>query len=347
VPVCYIAADRLAIHRFPGNEVTVQLENRGIGLIAVIATFGLAATLAWATRRYGPAGDAIAVVACLVLIWSALSSYRHIPQQRAPGSPGIQGAADFVATAVPDGARFTEVRQFPYDQQAAGVSHPDFWLAWESGRETLNEFNVEATRATTPAFLSDGIMTQAAGIDAAELARFGVTDVVTATPAATEHLLASDRFTVVWSEDGWSVLSVSAEAGHPAPASLISTSGPASARVVRPDAEHLKVVVTAPAATPATLAVGWAPQWHLEVDGRRVPATADRDGLISFELPAGTSTVSADFTGDRWAAVGLLVSLLTLVALAGAMVAWRRRATPHPEVCNASPAAEAVAAGIA
>jgi len=325
VPAVYIAADRLALHRFPGNSVTLQLENRGIGLVAVIATFGLAAGLAWATRRAGLAGDAVAIVATIAVVAPSLSAYRQVAQQRAPGSAGIAGAARFLRQAVPAGARFTEARQFPLDQESAGVSHPDFWLAWESGRPTLNEFNVEATQAIAPAFLSDNLLSRPAAVDAAELARYGVADVVTGTPSATAHLLESDRFTVAWSGDGWSVLAVAGTPGYPEPASLVATGGPAAAHLVRADPDHLRVMVTSPGPQRATLAVGWAPQWHLDVDGRRVPISADRDGLISFNLPAGTSLLSADYAGDPWAGVGLLVSLLTLVLLAGFLLATRRR----------------------
>jgi hypothetical protein len=188
-----------------------------------------------------------------------------------------------------------------------------------SARPALNEFNVESTDAVAPAFVPEHLMTTPAPEAAADLARLGVTDVVTATPAAAAHLLTSDRFAVVWADAPWSVLSVAGTPGRPAPSSQLATSGPATAELTSHAADRLAVTVGAPAATPATLAVGWSPRWAVDVDGHRVPAHRSPEGLVAFEVPAGRSTVVARFRPDPWSGVGAMISVLSLIAAVWAL----------------------------
>jgi len=312
-PAGFILLARFVLHRYGDNAIAVQLENRGIGLVTVIALFCLAAGMAWATRRARVLGDVAALVAAGVLVVSTAGPWVHIARQMAVPSRGIQDAARVVAADVPSGARFAEVRQFPDDANAASVPHPDFWLIQASGRPALNEFNVESTVATEPAFLPEHLLDIPAARAADRLAGVGVTHVVAATARARDHLLASDRFTMVWQEGSWSVLRVSPSDGHPDPASQLSTVGPASATLQRGDAEHLRIGVRAATATDATVALGWSPRWRVTVNGRRARAHRDTNGMVAFRLPAGDSVVRVDFGGDPWEAVGVLVTVLTLV----------------------------------
>ncbi|HVM14630.1 MAG TPA: hypothetical protein VM287_09900 [Egibacteraceae bacterium] len=55
--------------------------------------------------------------------------------------PQMLEAANELAR-VPEGARFATERDFPSEIEHTKVSHPDFWLAWASGRNTLNNRGV-------------------------------------------------------------------------------------------------------------------------------------------------------------------------------------------------------------
>lgn len=316
-PPGFIALARVAIHRYPANEIAIQLENRGIGLVAVIALFGLAAAVAWATRRAGVVGDAAAVV----LVLATAGPWSRIAQQTPIAAPGIRQAARIIARTVPPGARFAEVRQYPADGNAAGVAHPDFWLAWASGKPALNEFNVESTLASSPAFTPEHLLDHPADKDADDLARAGVTDVVAATTTAREHLLASSRFSVVWQDGEWSVLALSGAADQPDPATQLATDGAASAVLRRAGTEHLRIDVQAPSPTAATLAIGWSPRWRVRVNGHGAGAHRSADGLIALRLPAGASVVAVDWRADPWALLG---AALTLLTLAGGLWELRR-----------------------
>jgi hypothetical protein len=323
-PVGFIVIARLAFHRYPTNEIAVQLENRGIGLAAVIATFGLAAMLAWLTRRGGILGDAVGLAAAAILVGATSQPWATIAQQTPEPSAGLAGAATFLRSAVPAGGRFAEVRQFPTDVNASnGIQHPDFYLAWASGHPALNEFNVESTDAAASAFLPEHLLGYPPDYDAAELADLGVTDVVSSNSQATAYLLGSSQFEVIWGEDGWSVLSVAGETGHPAPGSQIATAASATARLVDPDPEHLRIQVDASAPTDATVAVEWTPSWHVRINGRRVKTTKGAQGMMAIDLPAGPTIVDVRWATDPWQGVGILVTLLTAIAGAWALADHR------------------------
>jgi hypothetical protein len=333
-PVGYVAVSRLALHRYPGNEIAIQIENRGMGYVAVIALFGLAAGLAWVTRRAAVVGDVIAVAAAVALVMATTGPWRHVAAQQPPGSPQIHHAAAIIATVVPPGARYAEVREFPADVQASGgLSHPDFWLAWASGRPALNEFNVESSSTPTPAFLPEHLLDQPASVDADALARLGVTDVVTTTEGARTHLISSARFRELWREAPFAVLAVTAGAGQPDPASLLSAvpggAAPLSAHLVRAGAEHLTMAADASLATAVTVAVAWSPKWHARVDGHAVALGHTSDGLLELALPAGRSTIDLQFSEDVWDHLGVALTALTLT-LGGRWV-WRRSRQKGPD----------------
>ena len=322
-PVGFVAASRGLHALSPHNPIAIQLENRGIGLAAVIATFGLAATIAWVTRRARFVGDVLAVGVAIALVAVTSAAWDRVAAQQPVPSAGLAGAARVLGQMLPEGARFVEVRQYPQDVVASGgVQHPDFFLVFVSGHPALNEFNVESTSATSMAFAPEQLLGDSPDYAAEQLRRFGVEAVVASNPATTAQLTLSSGFRPVWSADGWAVLRVLPVAGHPDPATLLATDGPASAQLVGHDPAHLRIRAVAPAATEATIAVAWSPRWALRVDGRRVAIVRSTDGLVEVHLPAGASTVTLDWTGDPWAAVGLMLSLVTLVA--GSLAILRR-----------------------
>src|SRR5260370_29035872 len=213
-----------------------------------MGVFCVGVTIAWATRAAGPFGELSAVLAVAAAVWVGQGSWRQIAAQQAPGVPQLHEAARFLAANLAPMGRFAEVRDFPADVNATGVQHPDFWLAWESGRPTLNEFNVESSSATIPAFVPEHLLDHGAADDAGRLSRLGVRFVVSTTPAATAHLLSSSRLVDVWHDRGVTILRVDPAPGEPDPLPKLATvDGSAlTASVVRASAGHLALDVHAP-----------------------------------------------------------------------------------------------------
>jgi hypothetical protein len=138
---------------------------------------------------------------------------------------------------------------------------------------------------------------------------------------------ASDRFELTWRESPIAIFAVRPGAGQPAPASLVATDAPATARLTRADPERLRMRVDASRPTSATVAVAWSPKWHGRVDGRPVALGKTDDGLITVRLPAGRSTLALSYEPDGWDHLGVAVSALTVAALTvlGGLALRRRR----------------------
>jgi hypothetical protein len=320
-PVGYVAVSRALMAAAPTNGMVKQLENRGIGLAAVIACFGLAAAVGAAARVAGGVirpllADGAALAAMVVLVAATSGPWITIAGSQPPPSPGLTGASQFLRTWLPPGARFAEIRQFPRDVIASGgVAHPDFYLAWATGHPTLNEFNAESTGARQVAFQAEQALSLPADYDAVLFARDGVTAVVSTNGAATRYLRQSPAFEPVWQGSGWTVLAIRPEAGHPEPATMVSTPGPATATRTSTDPQHVRVTVDTATPQTATLAVVWSPRWRARVDGRPVPIHRTWDDLVSLDAPAGRSAVALDWAPDPWSTVGVLLTLLTVVGL--------------------------------
>jgi hypothetical protein len=331
VPPAYLVLAHWTASRWPGNEAAVQLANRGLGYAGVLAVLPLAAALAAGTRWLAsrPAlalRPAIVDVATLVLagvlVLSRLGPDRAVVGELPEPVPAMRQAASELARRVPDGRRFATAREYPDEIGRAGVIHPDTWLARVSGRNSLNGFNLESSSTPEAALEPDEIRAQPPEQSADALARLGVTHVVTTGDGLAATLAGSSRFRQVWSATPVTILAVLPRPGRPRPASLLATTGPASARVASASAERVQIEVTAPAATSATVAIAWSPRWHGSVDGEAVDLGRTGDGLIEIRLPAGRSTLELTYGPDVWDRVGTAGTILTLVALAG----WGLRA---------------------
>ncbi|MHB8670904.1 MAG: hypothetical protein ACYDAD_10190 [Acidimicrobiales bacterium] len=323
-PVAYVLIGRLALAQWPRNSVTVQLENRGAGMIAILAVFPLAALLARITRPRRLGGDVAALLAAAILVVAPLGGLNNVVGQTGPGVPSLRRAARQLASLVPPGARFVEVREFPKEVESTGVVRPDLWLAWMSGRLTLNEFNVESSTSPGPAFVSEHLLDRPAGEAADTLVRLGVSHLVATTQISRDHFSDSYRFDPVWQDGPISIFAVLGRDGQPDAASLLSTLAPASARLLGADAEHLVIRAVASRPTQATVALACTDNWHLRINGRRARLARDTEGLCALSLPGGTSVVDLRYEPDRWDRLGALLSLLTLVGCGGWALRQRR-----------------------
>src|SRR5581483_77810 len=95
----------------PG-DVTLQLPNRGLGYVGLMATFAVAAPLAELAGRFGGAGRAGAVVLAGAAVL-ALAHGRGLPGQLLEPKALLRAGAGALRALVPPGACFDTERDFP------------------------------------------------------------------------------------------------------------------------------------------------------------------------------------------------------------------------------------------
>jgi hypothetical protein len=327
VPVGFVALCRGAVHLLPHNPIAIQLENRGVGLVAVVAMLAVAVLLGWAAR-WAQVGDAIAIVAAAALVLASAGAWVDDPLQAGHPVAAATDAAAALRRLVPPGSRYVAVREYPHDQVVTRVLHPDLWLGWAAGRWSLNTFNIEASSTPDAGLLAEQMLHLPPDRVADLLENYGVSQVVTTSTGAFAHLAASARFTVSWSEPPLAILAVAPRPGHPEPASLLATDGPGQAQILHAGSQNLTLTAEVPAPTAATIAVAWSPNWRATVDGRHLTLRRGAHGLVALALPAGRHTIRMRYGSDGWDRLGLLLSLATLMGLLGWWRRRRRRARP-------------------
>ena len=337
-PVVFLVVAHWVASRWPDNDIAVQLANRGLGYAGLLAILplsaGLAAGARFASARLaawrwaGSAAVAAALVLAAVIVVSPLGPDRRAAGELGPPVPQLQRAATELRRVVPDGARFVTQRDYPGEVRRTGVLLPPTWLARASGRDSLNGWNLESSSTPEPDLEPDLYLgRRPAEMQADVLSRLGVSHVVATADPFADALAASDRFELVWRESPIAIFALRPQPGQPAPAALVATAAPATARLTRADPERLRIRVDSSARTPATVAVAWSPKWHGRVDGRPLELGRTSDGLIEVRLPAGRSTLELDYGPDGWDRLGVAVSALTLLLLAavGVRALFRRR----------------------
>jgi hypothetical protein len=331
VPLVYLLVAHGAPHLVGFNGATLQLANRGLGYIGLLAVFAVATLLADGCRRWGRRGylTVLVVTAVASAVWAP---GRHSVGQKAEPIPALRAAAVELNRIVPAGARFASERDYPAEIRRTGAIHPEIWLAHASGRNSLNGFNAESSSTPRAALFMDKLESLSATRIALRLSRFGVTHVVATSDGFARRLLRSARFSVVWSASPLTILAVHPAPERPAPASQIAADGPVSAELLRADAEHLRFAIEAGGRQDVTVALGWSPKWHARLNGTAVRLRRTSDGLVQLAVPPGRSELRLDYRGDAWDRLGVLSTLVTLVAggIALARTGRRRRPSAAP-----------------
>ena len=342
-PVVYLVLAHWAASQRP-NEYTLQLANRGLGYAGLLAILPLAAMLAAGARLVrrwlgdrpwaAPAVVTGAFVLAAVIVLSPLGPRRSTARELDHPSPQLQAAAEVLRRVVPDGARFVtrrdlrEIVQANKIQPVGRLGHvqPAFWLAYASGRNSLNGFGIESSNTEGPNVEADGfVLGDTPDAEADFLNRMGVTHSVTMTDDLADHFMGSPRFDLVWRESPIAVFAVRPRPGQPDPASLVATDAPSTARLRRADPERLRIDIDSTRATRADIAVAWSPRWHATIGGRPARLGHTGDGLITVRVAAGRSTLELGYEPDGWDRIGVVISALTVVVLVALGVLWSRR----------------------
>jgi hypothetical protein len=324
-PLAYMVAAHVLQHEWPSSLVMQQLSNRGIGYAGILALFPLAALVARMTASLEWVGDLIAVTAAFALVVVPLGPTRDFAREMMVPVPQMGEAAQELARVVPEHARFATQRDFPGEIARTNMIHPDRWLAWKSGRNTLNIFHATSSVAAGPAFETDHIVDRPPEAVAESLSRYGVSHLVTVSDPAADQIAGSSRFTTVWRSSPLAIFAITPNAGQPEPATQLTADGPVSAQVLEAEPERLVFQVTATQPVRAQVALTWSPKWHATVDGRSVPVGRSDQGVVFVPVPDGTHRLVLTFRQDLWDRLGLLVSLATV---AGGVV-WFRRSRRH------------------
>ena len=238
--------------------------------------------------------------------------------------------ADELADRVPPGARFTTQRIPAQERALTGMSHPDLWLAWASGANTLNIYNLESSVVFEPVYEAEHLNERPPAEVAERLARLGVSHLAVIDVLDVPGLMSSPAFTPVWADGTMAILEVAPVAGQPAPADLLTAPTPIDATLVSADPQHLVIDATTAEPTTATVAVAWSPKWRVAVDGTPVAATPTVDKLVSVPVPAGSSTITLDYAIDGADIVGRALTALSLAGAIAALVIDRRRRDRGP-----------------
>jgi hypothetical protein len=306
--MAFVGFSYFVLRQYPHNEIAVQLLNRGEGYAALLAMLPVGDLLAELGRTSRPriAGEAVAAVVALVIVFvlpGKQTSWRATDLQQGPVSADARAIAASLRRVVVNGGRFATERDFPGEISRIGVTHPDIWLAWASGANTLNAFNIESSYAAGPPLIPEELAHVVPEQAADDLRAVGVTHVVTVKADTTELF---SRSSVMHTELRAGPLGLFAIV--PAPTVFVPVGG---------DPEHLRADVGF-AATSAVVPLAWSPKWHATVDGRPAHVGFDRRHLVQVAVAdAGPHRIELRFRADVYDRVGLCVSLLTLLLVAG------------------------------
>ncbi|HET6341052.1 MAG TPA: hypothetical protein VFG78_02590 [Gemmatimonadota bacterium] len=333
-PIVYVVVAYWAVEQWPGSVLAAQLPQRGLGFAVMLAMFPLAVILARAGRLLGKIGQATAIAAAAAIVVLPLGPWREAARPMPDPVPPMHAAAAELRDLVPAGARFATQRDYPGEIQRTGVKNPDRWLAWASGRNTLNVFSLESSQTRGAALAPEYFDQQPPEVTAEKMARYGVTHVVAVSDTMAQVLQGSRRLSLVWRASPLAIFAVAPQPGQPDPGALITAEAPLRARLDRFLPGVLDIRVGSRGATRARVAVAWSPKWHARLDGEPVPLRRAEDGRLELDLPPGTSRLSLRFRPDLWDHLGLVVSLVSLVGLISLAALRRSRPaagdTPEP-----------------
>lgn len=327
VPFAYVAIAYWAVEQWPGSVIAAQLPQRGLGFAGMLAMLPLAAMLARGGRLLGKAGQVTAIAAATAIVVLPLGPWREAARQMPDPVPQMHAAAAELRVLVPPGARFATQRDYPGEIQRTGVINPDRWLAWASGRNSLNVFSLESSQTGEAALTPERFDEQPPEVTAEQMARYGVTHVVTVSDSVAQVLLGSSRLSQVWRASPLAIFAVAAEPGQPDPTALITADAPIRARLLHFEPGRVAIDVEASETTRARVAVAWSTKWHARLNGETVSLRKANDGLLELDLPPGTSRLMLDFCPDLWDRLGLAVSVVTLIGLIGLAARGRPRPT--------------------
>jgi hypothetical protein len=348
-PLLYIVVARAAAKLAP-STLTIQLMNRSLFFVGILGVLTAAALIGEIGPGLSALGTAfgrtpsreraeLGVVTTGVLIAVALAVIvvpEPPPNEKAgtvTPTPALQHAADELRRRVPDTGRYV-VQTGEMDMARGGIWMPSYWLAWATGRNSLNNYNLESSIVSSPVYEGDVLASRPPDEELDILQRYGVTHMLLFARENVPDLLAHPRVAVVWEEGDLVIAEVRDRDGRVSPVPVVSGEGPTSGRVLRADPQHPKFEVSGSGYRLATLAMAWSPKWRARVNGQPVALGVDDQNLMTVQLPPGTATLELDFGPDLADFTGLAITLAAL-ALAGLLaLRWRRPSLRPPLVAR-------------
>ena len=342
-PLAYLVIGRLFINLTPDNIIAIQMTNRGIAYVALVALLPLAALIAAPFRPVtalltllgfpGRRGDGVRIANAFVPVLFALLVVILPPRLGRESvtpvtpTPTFAALADALVRTVPEGQRFATQREPAAERAIAGMPHPDLWLAAVTNRDTLNIFNLTSSVVFGPVYEGENLATRSPEAEADVLSRLGITHLVLIDTAVVPGYLTSSRYRPVWQSGKMAILEVTPGAGQPDPASLLTSSSlrPVQATTTKDGPEHVSITTNTDQQGTASVAIAWSPKWRVMVDGEVVPTGRTADNLLQVPLRPGEHVITLDYGSDRADLIGRTVSLISIAAAIAILVLDRRR----------------------
>jgi hypothetical protein len=324
VPVSFFVLS-YALLDIETNEVTIQLADRGLGYVGLLAVLPTSLVISAATHPLRRIGLAASLLMSSALVLVPLGHHGDLAQDFPRAVPAMSAAAERLRQLVPETGRFVVQRDFPGEIERTGVIHPETWLARESRRNTLNVFNPEASPSEA-GFEAEEFGSKPVNQSAQALAHLGVSHVVATSATFSQELETSSRYTRVWEQLPVSIFRLDSLPVQP-DTSLLMGAGRQSleASVRGGNIESLRIRYRAPSDTHAVVALSWSPKWQATVDGDPRPLSRTKLSLLSLDLPAGEHDLNLEFRADIWDLLGRGISALTLLGvLTVGLLSWRR-----------------------
>ena len=136
-------------------------------------------------------------------------------------SPALVHAAAELRRRVPDTGRYV-VQESERTAERTHIWAVVGWLAWATGRNSLNIYNLESSTVGDPVFEGANLHTRPAHEEIPRLRRLGLTHLLLIEPEAVGDLLADGRVAVVWQEGGMAIAEVHGADGQVSPVPMVA-----------------------------------------------------------------------------------------------------------------------------
>ena len=315
------------------NTVTMLLPVRGIGnwmLIGLLpVSLALGRVMNRISTRWGSLLSACVGIALIAGPASQLDTKFIKEVSARKPSAQLETLAAELRTYVPTNGRWVMPTDWPQEKQY-GVDLPQYWLVGASGRPTMNGFGGDAV-TSWDIWVTDHITERSVPDAAMLLRKAGVTHVYTAGDKTGAFFSSQPAlFRMVWESTPMRLFEVlgfnGASFGH------TTLAFAASGRTIVPEtstAEKLSWRIEPGPSESITVARGFFTKWKATLNGKPIPVSNDI-GLVSLAVGPEGGRLQLEFIRAKEDYLGLLASVLTVLALIVLPPILRRRSNRGP-----------------
>lgn len=311
------------------------IPNRGLGFVGLLLALPTAQFLSAAADSLVRSKQLAALLLPLAAAIVAVNPSLIPASATARNVPALPASITEVATALhddmPPWSRFVFAQRDDF-RTSFGIVHPELWIAYDAERNTVTDLGGNAVSAFDN-YLQDHIFDGTFDDVPGRLAAAGVTHLLVG-PSDLSFMARPEwsAWQPVWNGAGTTIFRHSSPAGQPTADAQIVVDRPVDVTLRRYSPERLVWTARNAPAFTAVFAIAAFPKWHVTADGRDVPTSVSADGLLRAAVPAGTTTIEAEFVRDWADYLGVAITGLGLLFVAGTWVRGQRRgrSPEHP-----------------